>query len=104
MVIKGGYAKYKSVMLGHSEVNLSMTGAMLKGLMVQKEELGGKINIGGFEVNIPSTVSVRLGWKDINLAKRAVWNKERGRDMLGLSEAKVQEVLERKKKEEGIFL
>ena len=77
ILVKGGYAYLKSSVFSFAEkgsgnVNLSLTGAMLRGMTVVQ------VNDG--------IQSVTVGWTRAELGLRALWNIDRGRDFLGLTD------------------
>lgn len=94
VVFMGGYQAYKTAMRGKQpHPNLHFTGSMLKGLKVldsgvKYSEFAGKLGL-----SIPVGVSWTLGWRNSKLAQRAYYNKLRGRDMFGLPEAQVLEIV-----------
>lgn len=74
VLIKGGYFSYKTAVMKRlggtaNTVNLSLTGAMLRGMQVISTDNN----------------SLQIGWGNINLALRTKGNIDRGRNFLGLS-------------------
>lgn len=76
IVIKGGYSAYKSAMrTSGSQVNLWMTGEMLKSFVT----LDSSQNANTGEINI------NYGFRNETQAAKALGNRERGRDIFGVT-------------------
>ena len=83
----GGYKDYKTMMGHDAKVNLSFTGGMLKSFGVLKvlEQWKTDSIFEGQKFTLPiPEIEITLGWQDKEKAKIAYWNKQRGRDILGL--------------------
>lgn len=93
-VFMGGYQSYKTAMRGRqAHPNLHFTGAMLKGLGLLNSRAEWSAEGKKLGVTVPKAIRWTVGWKDSKLAQRAYYNKLRGRDMFGLSEAQVLEIV-----------
>jgi len=98
-----GYKRYKEIMYGNSMSNLTATGKMLDTFsvlrVVEKGDSGGtttlKTDFGEFQIPIPKEVCIKLGWNSKNKeqGKIAEYHKKNGRDMLGLPQKQIENIV-----------
>ena len=99
--LDSGYKGYKKTMFGNSKPNLWATGGMIKSFtrlkVIEKGDSGAtyniKTNFGEFKIPIPQEVHITLGWTDKEKAKIAYYNKMKGRDMFGLPQKYLENVV-----------
>jgi len=96
-----GYKEYKRIMFGQSDkVNLFNTGNMVDSFAVLRVKESKKNNIitkfGDLKSPIPTEVKITLGWKGPRgkeLSKIAGYNRDKGRDMLGLPQTDINKII-----------
>jgi len=96
-----GYSDYKFMMRGNNRPNLQLSGGLLKSFSVLKVAEKGnsgrtsklETSYGSFEVPIPAEVYIELGWKKEERGKIAYYNKLKGRDMLGLPQNQLENIV-----------
>jgi len=83
--------------------NLWATGEMLNSFAVLsvKNEGGSdrttkiKTSLGDFEIPVPEKVLITLGWRNEKQGMKAAFNRQRGRDMLGLPQVQLENLVKK---------
>ena len=96
-----GYKEYKKIMYGNTNPNLYATGGLLKSFTVLKVKNKGKLDatytlktsVGEVQLPFPEEVRITLGWTDKEKTKIAYYNKIKGRDMLGLPQKQLKQIV-----------
>jgi hypothetical protein len=92
----GGYKDYKKTMYDTDTVNLSASEAMISsfGVLNVREEWKQESIFEGQKFMLPiPEIYIKLGWSDDTQAQKAYWNIKRGRNMLGLPQKKLNNLV-----------
>ena len=94
VIYRGGYKEFKQIYYPANNVNLHNTGSMLAAFtFLEKSQENTKIKTAVGEIEIPKSIMLKFGFTDETEAKKYIYNRLRGRDMLGLPSEQIEEII-----------